>query len=68
MGCVPLVESLADPRLLAVVAFWVTSGALGSHVLLGKPTEFKRSVCTRKRYKAIILYYSWQISRLTYAY
>lgn len=46
MGCVPLVESLADPRLLAVVAFWVTSGALGSYVLLGKPTEFRRSVYT----------------------
>jgi len=44
MGCVPLVESLADPRLLAVVAFWVTSGALGSYVLLGKPTEFRRLV------------------------
>jgi len=44
MGCVPLVESLADPRLLAVVAFWVTSGALGSYVLLGKPTEFRRFV------------------------
>ena len=52
MGCVPLVESLADPRLLAVVAFWVTSGALGSYVLLGKPTEFRRSV-----YTMVIVFY-----------
>ena len=42
MGCVQLVESLADPRLMSVVAFWVTVGALGIYVLLGKPTEFKR--------------------------
>lgn len=52
MGCVPLVESLADPRLLAVVAFWVTSGALGSYVLLGKPTEFRRFV-----YIMVIVFY-----------
>ena len=42
IGCVQLVESLADPRLMSVVAFWVTFGALGIYVLLGKPTEFKR--------------------------
>lgn len=44
MGCVQLVESLADPRLMSVVAFWATFGALGVYVLLGKPTEFKRLI------------------------
>ena len=44
MGCVQLVESLADPRLMSVVAFWATFGALGVYVLLGKPNEFKRLI------------------------
>lgn len=42
MGCVPLVESLADPRVLAPVVFWVFLCPLCVYSLAKPEDHFKR--------------------------
>ena len=42
MGCIPLVESLGDIRMVAIVAFWCGTSALVAYCILGKPGQFKR--------------------------
>ncbi len=46
MGCVPLVGSLSDWRMVAIAMFWCGIGALVGYTILGKSSELKRYVYT----------------------
>ncbi|XP_046370220.2 protein O-mannosyl-transferase TMTC4-like [Haliotis rufescens] len=42
MGCIPVITSLADPRILAVMALWTGCGALFYHCYHGELTSYRR--------------------------
>nr|XP_006819594.1 PREDICTED: transmembrane and TPR repeat-containing protein 4-like [Saccoglossus kowalevskii] len=42
MGCIPLIESITDLRILAVFAFWTILGCLLTLALITKPCHEKR--------------------------
>ncbi|XP_074657309.1 protein O-mannosyl-transferase TMTC4-like [Tubulanus polymorphus] len=42
MGCVPVIESLADARLLAVTVFWLIAGLVVYVCLFKPPTKYSR--------------------------
>ncbi|KAK7475990.1 hypothetical protein BaRGS_00032757 [Batillaria attramentaria] len=42
MGCVPVITSVADPRLVAAVVFWFVIGCLVFHCLQGELNHEKR--------------------------
>ncbi|XP_046569600.1 protein O-mannosyl-transferase TMTC4-like [Haliotis rubra] len=46
MGCIPVITSLADPRILAVIALWTGFGAIVFHCCNGKVTHDRRILIT----------------------
>ncbi|XP_046569301.1 protein O-mannosyl-transferase TMTC4-like [Haliotis rubra] len=42
MGCIPVITSLADPRILAVIALWTAFAALFHHCYHGDLTSYRR--------------------------
>ena len=42
MGCVPLLNSIGDFRLIAVAAFWIASGVLIYHCLMARNDPMKK--------------------------
>ncbi|XP_071084993.1 protein O-mannosyl-transferase TMTC4-like [Haliotis cracherodii] len=46
MGCIPVITSLADPRILAVIGLWTGIGGLGFHSCRGDFTRNHRILIT----------------------
>ncbi|XP_067669520.1 protein O-mannosyl-transferase TMTC4-like [Haliotis asinina] len=46
MGCIPVITSLADPRILAVIALWTGFGAIVFHCSNGVVTHDRRILIT----------------------
>lgn len=47
MGCLTLIRSVGDPRLLGIVALWISGALLAHQALLGRDTRLRRllSMC-----------------------
>lgn len=46
MGCVPLINSLSDPRMLCIVGLWTVLLVLIAYCVFGKSLPNKRYVLT----------------------
>ena len=54
MGCVPVINSVTDPRLLTVLLFWSVSASLLFYCLFTQPTKYTRYYALIELYKNYI--------------